>query len=108
MSKRKPFKETKVGQFLLSRIPNVVSSLAEGTPASGIVKAIIGGSDLPQEDKELALKKLEQEIAEFDGITERWVADSKSSWLAANVRPLTLAFFNYCFRYRMVLANKRT
>ena len=49
-------------------------------------------------DKEIALKKLEQEIHEFDGITRRWVADARSgSWLAANVRPLTLAFLTIAF-----------
>ncbi len=49
-------------------------------------------------DKEIALKKLEQEIHEFDGITKRWVADSKSqSWLAQNVRPLTLVFLTVAF-----------
>ena len=49
-------------------------------------------------DKEIALKKLEQEIHEFDGITKRWVADSaSSSWLAKNVRPLTLVFLTVAF-----------
>ena len=49
-------------------------------------------------DKEIALKKLEQEINEFDGITKRWVADARSgSWLSSNVRPLTLAFLTVAF-----------
>ena len=43
-------------------------------------------------DKAVALEKLRIERAEIDGVTKRWVADSKSqSWLARNVRPLTLA-----------------
>ena len=34
----------------------------------------------------------------MEGITQRWVADSKStSWLAQNVRPLTLAFLTISF-----------
>ena len=42
-------------------------------------------------DKEIALKKLDQEIHEFDGITKRWVADSNSqSFLARNIRPMVL------------------
>ena len=95
---KKKFKETGVGKFLLEKIPNIVGTLAEGTPASGIVKALIGESAMSSEDKELALKKLEQEIHEFDGITKRWVADSQSSsWLAQNVRPLTLAFLTIAF-----------
>ena len=93
MSKRKKFKDTKVGQFLLQKIPNVVSDIADDTPVGNIVRAIIGGSELSDDDKQIALKKLDQEIHEFDGITKRWVADAQSnSWLSQNVRPLTLAF----------------
>ena len=95
---KKKFKDTDVGKFLLQKIPGVVGAIAEGTPAGGIVKAIIGGSEMNDADKEIALKKLEQEIHEFDGITRRWVADARSgSWLAANVRPLTLAFLTVAF-----------
>ena len=95
--KRKKFKDTKVGQFLLEKIPSVVGTLAEGTPAGNVVKALIGGSDLSAEDKDIALKKLDQEIAEFDGITQRWVADSQGSVLTKNVRPLTLLFLTLAF-----------
>lgn len=97
MSKKK-FKDTKVGQFLLEKIPSVVGSLAGDTPVGSVIKTLIGGSQMSNADKEIALKKLEQEINEFDGITKRWVADSKSgSWLSSNVRPLTLAFLTVAF-----------
>jgi hypothetical protein len=97
MSKKK-FKDTKVGQFLLDKIPSVVGSLAGDSPVGSVVKALIGGSEMSTADKEIALKKLEQEIHEFDGITRRWVADARSgSWLASNVRPLTLAFLTVSF-----------
>jgi len=97
MSKKK-FKDTAVGQFLLQKIPNVVSKIAEDTPVGSVIEAIIGGSDMPQEDKDIALKKLELERTEIDGITRRWVADSRSSsWLAQNVRPLTLTFLTASF-----------
>ena len=90
MSKKK-FKETKVGQFLLNKIPSIVGSLADDNPVGNVIRTIIGGSEMSDADKQIALKKLEQEIHEFDGITKRWVADAKStSWLAQNVRPLTL------------------
>ena len=92
MSKKK-FKDTKVGQFLLNKIPNVVGAIAGDTPVGSVIEAIIGGSDMSSEDKEVALKKLDIERAEIDGTTRRWVADARSgSWLAANVRPLTLVF----------------
>jgi len=95
---KKKFNETAVGKFLLDKIPNVVSGLVGGTPAGSLVRSLIGGSDMSQHDKEIAIKKLEQEIHEFDGITKRWVADSRSSsWLAKNVRPLTLAFLTISF-----------
>lgn len=97
MSKKK-FKDTKVGQFLLEKIPSVVGSLAGDSPVGSVVKALIGGSEMSSADKEIALKKLQQEIHEFDGITRRWVADARSgSWLASNVRPLTLIFLTISF-----------
>ena len=87
-----------VGQFLLEKIPDVVGSLAGDTPLGNVVKTLIGGSDMSEADKTIALKKLDQEINEFDGITRRWVADSRSgSWLSSNVRPLTLAFLTVAF-----------
>jgi len=95
---KKKFKDTAVGQFLLKKIPNVVSKIAEDTPVGSVIEAIIGGSDMSAEDKDVALEKLRIERAEIDGITRRWVADSRSSsWLAQNVRPLTLAFLTIAF-----------
>ena len=95
---KKAFKDTKVGQFLLEKIPNVVGSIAGDTPVGGVIKAIIGGSDMSAEDKAIALKKLELEQAEMDAITRRWEADSSSGmWLTANVRPLTLVFFSIAY-----------
>jgi len=95
---KKKFKDTDVGKFLLQKIPNVVGAIADDTPIGNVVRAIIGGSEMSDGDKDLALKKLEKEIHEFDGITRRWVADSRSqSWLAQNVRPLTLIFLTVAF-----------
>jgi hypothetical protein len=97
MSKKK-FKDTKVGQFLLQKIPQVVGKIAEDTPVGSVIEAIIGGSDMAPEDKDVALEKLRLERTEIDGITRRWVADSNSSsWLAKNVRPLTLTFLTVSF-----------
>lgn len=94
----KKFKDTKVGQFLLNKIPQVVGKIAEDTPVGSVIEAIIGGSDMSEADKEVALEKLRLERAEMDGITRRWVADARSqSWLAQNVRPLTLAFLTIAF-----------
>jgi hypothetical protein len=98
MASKKKFKETAVGKFLLQKIPSVVGAIAEDTPVGGVIQAIIGGSDMSEHDKEIALKKLEAERAEMDGITKRWVADARSgSWLASNVRPLVLVFLTVSY-----------
>ena len=95
---KKRFKDTAVGKFLLNKIPSVVGAIAEDTPVGSVIQAIIGGSEMSDADKELALKKLELERTEIDGITRRWVADARSgSWLASNVRPLTLVFLTVAF-----------
>lgn len=95
---RKKFKDTKVGKFLLEKIPNVVTNIANDTPVGSVIEAIIGGSEMSEADKQVALEKLRLERAEMDGITKRWVADARSSsWLAQNVRPLTLAFLTTAF-----------
>lgn len=93
MATKKKFKDTAVGKFLLNKIPNVVSAIAQDTPVGNVIEAIIGGSDMSAEDKEIALEKLRLERAEMDGVTRRWVADARSgTWLASNVRPLVLIF----------------
>jgi len=94
---KKKFKDTAVGKFLLQKIPKVVGAIAEDTPVGNVIEAIIGGSDMTDQDKEIALEKLRLERAEMDGVTRRWVADSKSGWLAQNVRPLTLVFFSISY-----------
>ena len=97
MSKKK-FKDTGVGKFLLDKIPNVVGAIAGDTPVGSVIQAIIGGSDMSEADKEIALEKLKMERAEIDGTTKRWVADARSgSWLASNVRPLVLVFLTVSY-----------
>jgi len=98
MAERKKIKDTAVGKFLLSKIPNVVSAIADNTAVGSVLQAIIGGSDMSEDDKQVALKKLDIERAEIDGTTRRWVADARSgSWLSSNVRPLTLVFLTVSY-----------
>ena len=95
---KKKFKDTAVGSFLLKKIPKVVGAIAEDTPVGNVIEAIIGGSDMSAEDKDIALEKLRLERAEMDGVTRRWVADARSgTWLASNVRPLTLVFLTISY-----------
>ena len=95
---KKKFKDTGVGKFLLQKIPKVVSSIAEDTAVGNVIEAIIGGSEMSQMDKDIALEKLRLERSEMDGVTKRWVADARSgTWLASNVRPLVLIFLTVCY-----------
>lgn len=95
---KKKFKQTAVGKFLLQKIPSVVGAIAEETPVGNIIEAIIGGSEMTEQDKQIALEKLRLERAEMDGITRRWVADARSgTWLASNVRPLVLIFLTVSY-----------
>ena len=95
---KKKFKDTQVGQFLLNKIPNVVEAVAGNSLAGNVIQAIIGGSEMSDEDKQIAFKKLDIERAEIDGTTRRWVADARSgSWLASNVRPLVLVFLTISY-----------
>ena len=114
--KRKKFKETKLGQFLLGK-SGVFQSLAETIPDKGVLgvlkNLIIKDDSLPQPDKETALKMLEIELQEMESVTRRWEADALSdSWLSKNVRPLTLVFFTlvytagFFFKYELGAINQ--
>lgn len=95
--KRKKFKETKLGQFLLGK-SGVFQSLAETIPDKGVLglvkRLLVEDKGMGPEDKETALKMLEIELQEMESVTRRWEADAMSdSWLSKNVRPITLVFF---------------
>ena len=99
MSKKK-FKETKVGAFLTEKAPQLVSQLGEFLPDQGglgIVKNLItSDTTIEPQDKEMAMKLLEQDIAEMQNISNRWNSDMKSdSWLSKNTRPLTLIYLTF-------------
>ena len=71
MSKKekKKFKETKVGAFLTEKAPKLVSQLGEFLPDQGglgIVKNLItSDKSIKPADKDMALKLLDQDIAEL-------------------------------------------
>jgi hypothetical protein len=100
MSKKK-FKDTKVGQFLLSKGSNIVDFVGDTLPSEGllgVLKNVISKDDtLPPQDKEEALKRLEFDLIEMQEVTKRWVADAQGSKLTQNVRPLTLIFLTVAF-----------
>ena len=98
---KKKFSETKVGIFLKKAAPHIfkiTNSVLPSTGVLGLLKGLIQKDDtLPSQDKDIALKLLEQDISEMQEITKRWEADSNSGWLAANVRPITLMFFSVSY-----------
>ena len=52
----------------------------------------------------MALKILEQEIAEMDNVSKRWESDMKSdSWLSKNTRPMALIFLTLAMTIFIVL-----
>tara|TARA_Y100000589_G_C27111637_1_gene612478 strand:- start:171 stop:620 length:450 start_codon:yes stop_codon:yes gene_type:complete len=108
VKQKKKFKETKVGAFLTEKAPKLVSQLGEFLPDQGglgIVKNIItSDNDIEPKDKEIALKLLEQDIAEMSNISNRWASDmSSDSWLSKNTRPMTLIFLTLAMTIFIVL-----
>ena len=94
---KKKFSETKVGQFLSKTAPGILGTVGDILPDNGlfgVVKNLISKDEaMPVEDKEKALKLLEQDMVEMQEISKRWASDMKSdSWLSKNTRPLTLIF----------------
>ena len=109
MSKpKKKFKETKVGKFLKEKAPGILNTVGEFLPDQGglgIVKNLItSDKTIKAADKEMALKLLDQDIAEMNNISERWASDMKSdSWLSKNTRPMTLIFLTLAMTIFIVL-----
>jgi len=105
---KKKFKETKVGAFLTEKAPKLISQLGEFLPDQGglgVVKNLItSDSSIKPKDKEMALKLLEQDIAEMNNISQRWASDMKSdSWLSKNTRPMTLIFLTLAMTIFIIL-----
>ena len=108
MSSKKKFKETKIGAFLKNKAPKILDGIGDVLPdngAFGIVKNLISSDNsMSPEDKEMALKLLEQDIAEMNNISSRWSSDMKSdSWLSKNTRPMTLIFLTLAMTIFIVL-----
>ena len=102
MSKKKKFRDTKVGSFLGKVAPSILGIAGDLLPdpgALGIIKNLItNDKEMPVEDKEKALKLLELDMIEMQEVSKRWTADMAStSWLSQNVRPITLIFFSVAY-----------
>ena len=93
---KKKFKDTKVGKFLLGKsgIIDVITNILPDQGVLGMVKNLIDkDQELTPQDKETALKLLEQDMIEMQEVTKRWQSDNLSdSWLSKHTRPMTLIF----------------
>ena len=110
---KKSFKETKVGAFLSSKAPQVLNAIGSVLPDKGtlgIVKNIItSDNSIEPQDKEMAMKLLEQDIAEMQNVSNRWNSDMKSdSWLSKNTRPLALIYLTFASTILIVLDSFHT
>jgi hypothetical protein len=108
MSKKK-FKDTKVGKFLLGK-SGLIDAIGDVLPDKGLlglVKNLIHNDpDIPPQDKETALKLLEQDMTEMQEVSKRWSADmSSDSWLSKNTRPLTLIFLTISLVILIILES---
>lgn len=108
MSKKK-FKDTKVGKFLLGK-SGLIDAIGDVLPDKGflgLVKNLIHNDpDIPPQDKETALKLLEQDMTEMQEVSKRWSADMTSdSWLSKNTRPLTLIFLTISLVILIILES---
>jgi hypothetical protein len=105
---KKKFKETKIGAFLKNKAPKILDGIGDILPdngAFGIVKNLISSdSNISAEDKETALKLLEQDVAEMNNVSARWNSDMKSdSWLSKNTRPMALIFLTLAMTIFIIL-----
>lgn len=94
---RKKLKDTKVGQFLKEKAPDILDKVGDLLPDNGvygIVKNLISKDDkIPPSLKEEAYDLIELDKLEQQNISERWSYDMASdNSLSKNVRPLILIY----------------
>ena len=98
---KKKFKETRVGKFIVDKIPNLISIVGDNVTDSGVLGVVkdvlMNDKNIPEQDKETALKLLEIDKIEMQEVTKRWIADASGSWLTKNVRPMVLLFLTVSF-----------
>lgn len=88
---------TKVGNFLrkinFAKTAEVVGNLVTGNIKGAIDVISNNDNGMTDEEREFALTVMRLDIEEMESVTRRWESDMNSdSWLAKNVRPLSLVF----------------
>ena len=107
MPDKKKFKDTTVGKLLFGAATVVSPQL--GAVLNGVTSpkdaiAEITKAKISTDDK-IKLQTLiyEQQNKEMEEISNRWIADSKGSWLSKNVRPLVLIWCIVVFSFAGIL-----
>jgi len=77
---KKPFNETKVGKFLLQKLPGVVTDVLPDKGVLGIVKNLIDADDSMTDEQKSELKKelYQLEVADRDSARKREAEIKKS------------------------------
>ena len=100
----KKIKDTKLGAWLKSKAPNVLTIMGDALPdrgALGVVKNLLANE--PNVDPEEAKAIVEAEVRFQENVTERWKADMGSDVkLAKLIRPVTLIALMTMFMITMV------
>ena len=110
---KKKIKDTKIGAFLASKAPKVLTAIGDILPDQGtfgVIKNLItSDSKIKAVDKEQAMMLIEQDLQELKEISGRWRADMKSdSWLSKNTRPLTLIYLTFASTILIIIDSFHT
>jgi len=104
MSDKKKIKDTKLGAWLKSKAPDVLTIMGDVLPdkgALGIVKNLLDKE--PEIDPAEAQAMIDAEVRFQENVTERWKADMGSDVkLAKLIRPVTLIALMTMFMVTMV------
>ena len=102
---QKKIKDTKLGEWLKDKAPNVLDTVGDLLPdqgALGVVKNLLDKE--PDIDPAEAKAKIDAEVQFQNNVSERWKADMGSdAKLAKLIRPVTLIALMAMFMITMVL-----
>lgn len=89
--KEKRVKETRLGEWLREKAPNVLDAVGDALPEQGVLGIIKNLVNTNEKDGEFVRAMAEAEVAAQESVTKRWEVDMTSDTkLAKIVRPVTL------------------
>lgn len=101
---RKKIKDTKLGQWLKDKAPDVLDTVADLLPDQGglgVVKNLLDKK--PDIDPQEVQARIDAEVQFQNNVTERWKADMGSDVkLAKYIRPITLICLMVMFMATMI------